>query len=82
MKYKKYKIVFLDPTGDSGWHTEDEVKEFTPEECVIEAYIFSKDKNFVKTFASYSISKDTELMSFGDVNVLPMSCVLSIRKIK
>ena len=44
MKYKKYKIVFLDPTANSGWQSEKELKEFTPEECVIEAYVYSKDK--------------------------------------
>ena len=53
MKYKKYKIVFLDPTANSGWQSEKELKEFTPEECVIEAYVYSKDKKIVKTFASY-----------------------------
>ena len=52
MKYKKYKLVFLDPTANSGWQSEKELKEFTPEECVIEAYVYSKDKKIVKTFAS------------------------------
>ena len=53
MKYKKYRIVFLDPTGDSGWQSEKDLKEFTPEECVIEAYVYSKDKKIVRTFASF-----------------------------
>ena len=75
MKYKKYKITWVDPTGDSGWHTTKELDEFTPEECVIEAYVYSKDKEYIKTFASYSINNDTAVMTFGDVNVLPMSCV-------
>ena len=44
MKYKKYKIVFLDPTANSGWQSEKELKEFTPEECVIEAYVILKIK--------------------------------------
>ena len=34
-KYKKYRITFLDPTGESGWQSEKDLKEFTPEECVI-----------------------------------------------
>ena len=69
MKYKKYKITWVDPTGDSGWHTSKELDEFTPEECV------------VKTFASYSISKSGEI-TFGDVNALPRACIKSMRKIK
>ena len=81
MKYKKYKITWVDPTGDSGWHTTKELDEFTPEECVIEAYVYSKDKNLVKTFASYSTGKAGE-MTFGDVNVLPTKTIKSMRKIK
>tara|TARA_B110000977_G_scaffold25830_1_gene31941 strand:+ start:16038 stop:16283 length:246 start_codon:yes stop_codon:yes gene_type:complete len=81
MKYKKFKIVFADPTGDSGWHTEDEIIKFIPEECIIEGYVFSKDKKYIKTFASYSTTAN-DVMTFGDVNVLPMSCVLSIKPIK
>tara|TARA_B110000503_G_scaffold129538_1_gene201860 strand:+ start:125 stop:373 length:249 start_codon:yes stop_codon:yes gene_type:complete len=82
MKYKKFKIVWSDPTGDSAWHTAEEVESFFPEQCVIEAYVFSKDKKYIRTFASYSISQDGNDMTFGDVNVLPMSCVLEIKAIK
>lgn len=82
MKYKKYKIIFYDPTGDSGWNTADEVKEFTPEECVIEAYVFSKDKNTIRTFASYSKSKDSDEIVFADVNALPRGCIKSMKVIK
>ena len=81
MKYKKYKIVFLDPTANSGWQSEKELKEFTPEECVIEAYVYFKGKNLVKTFASYSISKSGEI-TFGDVNALPRACITKMRIIK
>jgi len=82
MKYKKYKVTFLDPTGNSEWHTEEEVQEFVPEECVIEAYVYSKDKEYIKTFASYSINQETGVMTYGDVNVLPMSCVKTIKAIR
>ena len=81
MKYKKYKITWVDPTGDSGWHTTKELDEFTPEECVIEAYVYYRDKHLVKTFASYSISKTGEI-TFGDVNALPRACIKSMSKIK
>ncbi len=81
MNYKKYKIIFLDPTGDSGWQTEKELKEFTPEECVIEAYVYFKDKKIVRTFASYSKSKGTGELTFADTNVLPRACIKSMRLI-
>ena len=72
MKYKKYRIVFLDPTGDSGWQSEKELKEFTPEECVIEAYVYSKDN---------SINKDDKEFTFADTNVLPRATIKSMRRI-
>ena len=81
MKYKKYKITWVDPTGDSGWHTTKELDEFTPEECVIEAYVYSKDKKTVKTFASYSINKDDKEFTFADTNVLPRATIKSMRRI-
>ena len=82
MKFKKYKIIFLDPTGHTGWLSEDELYDFEPEECVIEAYVYSKDKKFVTTFASYTTNKDTEEIEFGDANVIPTACIKSMRKIK
>ena len=81
MKYKKYKIIWIDPTGDTGWHTADDIEEFECEECIIEAYVFSKDSKWVKTFASYSKGKTGE-MTFGDVNVLPRKTIKSMKEIK
>ena len=82
MNYKKYKITWLDPTGHTGWMDEDELYNFEPEECVIEAYVYSKDKKFVHTFASYTSNKETGETEFGDCNVLPTACIKSIKRIK
>ena len=79
-KYHKYKITWLDPTANSEWQTKKDLQEFTPEECVIEAYVFSKDKKFVKTFASWSRDPDGEL-NFGDTNVLPKATIIKMEKI-
>jgi len=80
--YKKYKIVFLDPTGDTAWRSKEELKNFYPEHCVIEGYIFSKDKKLIKTFASYSVDENANITAFGDCNVLPTNCVIKIIKLK
>ena len=80
-KYQKYKITWHDPTANSEWQTKKDLQEFTPEECVIEAYVYSKDKKFVKTFASYTNNTDTDEMEFGDCNVIPTACIKSMRKI-
>ena len=81
MKFKKYKITFYDPTGNSGWMTEDELYNFEPEECVIEAYVYSRDKKFVITFASYTTNKETGDTDFGDANCIPTACIKSIKRI-
>ena len=76
--YKKYKIVFIDPTGDTGWCDEKEFQNFNPDHCVIEGYVFSKDTKFVRTFASYSVDEHFRITSFGDRNVLPTSCIVEM----
>jgi hypothetical protein len=76
--YKKYKIVFIDPTGDTGWCDEKEFEKFCPDHCVIEGYVFSKNKKFVKTFASYSVDEHFRITSFGDRNVLPTNCIVEM----
>ena len=45
---------------------------------VSQAYIFSKDKKFIKTFASHDDKEEV----FGDVNVYPKSCIVSMDKVK
>ena len=80
-KYQKYKITWHDPTANSEWQTKKDLQEFTPEECVIEAYVYSKDKKIVKTFASYSINKDDKEITFADTNVLPRATIKSMRRI-
>jgi hypothetical protein len=76
-KYYFYSIKFSDPTGDSGWHTVDDIKKFEPSIMVTQAYVFSKDKNFLKTFASH----DDKEAVFGDVNVFPIGCIKEMKKI-
>ena len=77
-KYYFYSIRFADPTGDSGWHTVDELNKFKPSIMVSQAYIFSKDKKYVKTFSSHDDNEEV----FGDVNVYPKSCIVSMDKVK
>jgi hypothetical protein len=76
--YKKYKIVFIDPTGDTGWCDEKEFENFNPDHCVIEGYVFSKNNKFVRTFASYSVDEHFRITSFGDRNVLPTNCIVKM----
>jgi hypothetical protein len=49
----------------------NEFENFFPDHCVIEGFVFSKNKQFVRTFASYSVDEHFRITSYGDRNVLP-----------
>ncbi len=55
----------------------DRMKVATP---VNEGWIFSKDRNFVKVFASYD-REDDGTLTFGDRTMIPMACVKKITKL-
>jgi hypothetical protein len=76
-KYFFYSITWLDITGDSGHATSEEFLKFKPSVMVTQAYLFSKDKKNVKTFASYE--EGDEL--FSDRNVFPKGCIVKIERI-
>ena len=76
-KYFFYSITWLDITGDSGHATSEEFLKFKPSVMVTQAYLFSKDKKNVKTFASYE--EGDEL--FSDRNVFPKGCIVKMERI-
>lgn len=76
-RYYFYKITWLDILGDSGHADVDEFSKMTPAVMVTHAYIFSKDKKMLKTFASY----DSSCESFSDRNVFPLGCIKKLEKI-
>jgi|TARA_E500000178_G_scaffold158442_1_gene158180 hypothetical protein len=76
-KYYFYKIVWVDPCGDAGHASEDEMKSLLPATMVSQAYIFAKDKKHVWTFSSY----DTESAVFSDRNCFPRSIIKKMERI-
>ena len=76
-KYYFYSITWLDITGDSGHATADDFTKFKPSVMVTQAYLFSKDKKNIKTFASYE--EGDEL--FSDRNVFPIGCITKMEKV-
>lgn len=76
-RYYFYKITWFDILGDSGHADTDEFNAMKPAEMITHAYIFSKDKKMLKTFASYDNSSE----SFSDRNVFPMGCIKKLEKI-
>ena len=76
-RYNFYTITWVDPTGDSGHATADEFAKFKASTMVTQAYLFSKDKKFIRTFASYD--EGDEL--FSDRNIFLTGCVIKMEKV-
>ena len=77
-KYYFYKIVWIDPCGDSGHADIDEMRKLLPAIMVTQAYMYKKTNKFLWTFASYE--QGDEL--FSDRNVFPKGCIIKMEKIK
>ena len=76
-RYYFYKITWTDICGDAGHADAAEFMKLIPVEMVSYGYIFSKDNQCVRTFASY----DTTSESFSDRNVYPIGCIKQLQKI-
>lgn len=76
-RYYFYKITWLDILGDSGHADAEEFNKMKPAEMITHAYIFSKDNQSLRTFASYDINSE----SFSDRNVFPIGCIKKLEKI-
>ena len=80
--YSKYRIEWIDIMSDSGWATDKEFNRMKLAAPVNEGWIYSKDKNHVKIFASYDKDEDTKEITFGDRTMIPLSCVKKMTKLK
>lgn len=78
--YKKYRIWWTDPTGDTGWATVAEFDRMTYSEPISEAWVYKKDKKCIKLFATYDMDANGEI-SFGDRNCFPITNVKKMEKI-
>jgi len=64
--------------GDSGHANVKEFESMKPAIMITNAYIFSKDKENLKTFSSYDENEEC----FSDRNVIPIGCVKQMKKIE
>jgi len=77
-KYYFYRVQWVDITGDAGHATAEEFDKFEASTMISHAYIYRKDKKFLRTFASYDEKEEV----FSDRNIYPIGCILSLEKIK
>ena len=77
--YHKVRVEWIDCVSDSGWATEKEFDRMKLARPVNEGWLYSKDKDSVKLFASYD--RDDDGISFGDRTMIPLAWVKKIQKI-
>jgi hypothetical protein len=77
-KYYFYEIRWIDITSDGGHATPFEFLGFLPSVMITRAYLFRKDKKYIRTFASYEENEEL----FSDRNVFPKGCIISMKKIE
>ena len=80
--YSKYRIEWIDILSDSGWATDREFNRMKLAFPVNEGWLFSKDKDNIKIFASYDKDEDTKEITFGDRTMIPLACVKKMIKLK
>ena len=79
--YSKYRIEWIDILSDSGWATDKEFNRMKLAFPVNEGWLFSKDKDTIKMFASYDKDEDTKEITFGDRTMIPLACVKKMVKL-
>ena len=79
--YSKYRIEWMDILSDSGWADEKQFHRMKLAAPVTDGWVYSKDKNHVKIFASYDKDEDTKEITFGDRTMIPLACVKRMIKL-
>ena len=79
--YPRVRVEWIDCVSDSGWATDKEFDRMKFAKPINEGWVFSKDKNSVKIFASYDKDPSTNEITFGDRTMIPTSWVLKMTKL-
>ena len=79
--YSKWRIEWMDALSDSGWADDREFNRMKLAKPINEGWVFSKDKDSVKIFASYDLDPITKDITFGDRTMIPTSWVVKMTKI-
>ena len=77
--FQKVRVEWVDCVSDSDWTTDKDFNKMKLATPVNEGWLYSKDKNSIKLFASYD--KDEEGITFGDRTMIPLPWVKKIQKI-
>ena len=78
--YSKCRIEWIDIVSDSGWADEKQFNKMKVATPVNEGWVYSKNKDYVKIFASYD-KEDDGTLTFGDRSIIPTACIRKIIKL-
>jgi len=79
--FQKVRVEWIDILSDSGWADDKQFNKMQLAFPVNEGWVFSKDDNSVKIFASYDLDPMTKEITFGDRTMIPTSWVVKMTKI-
>ena len=77
--FQKVREEWVDCVSDSAWANDKEFNKMKLATPVNEGWLFSKDKNSIKLFASYD--KDEDGIPFGDRTMIPLPWVKKVTKL-
>lgn len=82
INFDKVIISWLDINScENAWNNEEDLKDLVPATCTTIGYLYEDNKDWVKTFATYSFNSDSTL-DVGDAVVIPRGVILSIKKLE
>ena len=71
-------VLWVDITSDSNWKEPIDFDKETLPVCVSTGYLWSKNDNFVKLFADYSLKDNGEIDDLGNTTIIPTSVIIKI----
>ena len=77
--YSKVRVEWIDILSDSGWADDKQFNKMQLAFPVNEGWLYSKDKDSIKLFASFD--RDDDGITFGDRTMIPTSVVRKIQKL-
>ena len=71
-------VLWVDITSDSNWKEPKDFDKETLPVCVSTGYLWSKNNNFVKLFADYSLKDNGDIDDLGNTTIIPTSVIIKI----
>jgi hypothetical protein len=71
-------ILWVDITSDATWKDPVDFDKESLPVCVSTGYLWSKNSNFVKIFADYSLKDNGKIDDIGNTTIIPTSVIIKI----